>query len=408
MFNAKQAGEYYTKVSLKVLLSWGIVFGVSLLIAISGYFLNVWPGRPPGFVIQAAILGTLPAFLMLFGAFELAARFVRAMYSLSLKDAHNFIWMQLFGRPGFRPFLRVAEGQIAFGDDVLKKAGGPGGLVVYNDSAVVLERAGKLTRVVRGPAFPKLAPFEKIWDTVDLLPHHWVFPVSAVTLDGIPITYEASIKFRIGDTEEDVFKAATCKWVRDAWRTEPDRLMIWTKRVIISATEGSLRAILARYELDQLLETAVRERIREQLNIALKNSAGSMGVVIDEVQLDNIAFKDQILDQWFSAWQAERDREVQEALTDAKARRIEIEERARIEVREHMMRRTIQAMQQLKQEGHENSAHFVILGFIEMIRNTDNRLYMPDQMLNTFDALRQRFASCSSENPATPEQKPPQ
>ena len=60
-------------------------------------------------------------------------------------------------------------------------------------------------------------------------------------------------------------------------RSEPDRLMIWTKRVIISNTEGGFRAILARYELDDLLDIAIRMEIRNKLLTRLKGAVKGIG-----------------------------------------------------------------------------------------------------------------------------------
>ncbi len=403
MFNAKQ----YTEYQVKTLTKWALVIVLmlvwNLLVALLASLFNIWPQRTFGELFRFGIIGSLAMMGAVLWIARLAAvRFISAFYGVSPDSANEFIGWQIFGRSGFKPLLRVTAGEIAYSDETVKKIGGPGGIIVYNDSAVVLERAGKLTRVALGPTMVKLEPFEKVWDMVDLLPHRWVFPVDAITYDGLRITYEADIKFRITRTEADVFKAVTCKWIRDAHRTEPDRLMTWPKRVIISATEGSLRAILATYALNQLLENATREEVRKKLEENLKGAGVNFGVTIDEVSLGDITFQDQILTEWRGVWEAERDREVQEALTEAKARRIEMEEHARIEVRERMLRRTIHVLKQLKKQNVENPERFVILSFIQMIRNTENSLFMPDQILTTLDSLRQRFAEQADEHPALP------
>ena len=155
-------------------------------------------------------LGPLVGSAVLLFAEEIAAWFVQDFYGLQTRaSARGFLLRPVFGQGSANPYLLVKEGAVdTKGNEVAQKIGGPVLLVIYNDSAVVLEQAGQLTRVVRGPASLELASFEKVWDSLDLRPQRWSFPVNAMTRDGIPITYEADIQFQIGETDDDVFKAA--------------------------------------------------------------------------------------------------------------------------------------------------------------------------------------------------------
>ncbi len=329
-------------------------------------------------------------------AWRVTARFIRAVYGL--KDdgqGSEFLNYQVFGRMTFGPYLIIGEGNVLMGKDGVKKIGGPGGLVIRKYNAVMLEQAGRLTRVIRGPAFPSLEPFEKVWDVIDLRPQHWEFPVNAVTHDGIPIEYEASARFQVGDTDEDIFKAATCKWVRDAWRTEPDRLMTWTKRVIIGDLEGLMRAILARYTLDQLLDPACREQVRQELEKGLERGAPNFGVKILHVALGDIKLKGQVLEQWIEGWRAEREHEMYKTIVEGKTERAKILAKARADVRTRLLDKTADVFAELSHHGRRVSSGLVTLSFIEVLKRTsfESSLYLPENMVKTMDMLQQKIGT---------------
>lgn len=332
---------------------------------------------------------------------HMGARFIKALYGLkNIAQAEAFLNVQLYGRSGFRPYRIIGEGKDLFGEEVVREIGGPGGLVVRNDTAVVLEGKGKLSRVIRGPNFPSLAPFEKIWDVIDLRPQRWVFDVGAITHDGIPINYEADVQFQVGDTEDDVFKVATWKWIREAWRTEPDRLMDWTKRVVIGDTEGNLRSILARYTLDQLIDSSSRQAVQDELHKALSNSVTKMGVKLLNVALVDIKFKEgQVVQQWIDTWRAERLKERHKTIMEGTVERTRNLEKARAEVRKRMLDETAQVFEEMAARGQQVQSKLVALSFIEMLKRTalEQSYYSPENMLKTLDVLQHKIEKNSSD-----------
>ena len=246
------------------------------------------------------VLGLLPLTLALLLAARIAARFAQHLYDLPRsRDAWRLLEVLLFGRPDFPPTFSVARnGKVHHGDAILEHFGGPGKIFITSDSAVILQKNGRLTRLLRQPGQELLEPFEKVWDVFDLRPRRWVYDVPAITKDGVPIVYAADVRFQIdlsGAPEEQeaaILRAATCTWIRDAWRTDPDRLMTWPKRVIISATEGAFRNILARYELDDLLEESCRTEVRAKLEQALRDSLPGLGVRLLGLELGNLKVED--------------------------------------------------------------------------------------------------------------------
>ncbi|MBU0493078.1 MAG: hypothetical protein KKB13_14625, partial [Chloroflexi bacterium] len=138
-----------------------------------------WP--PDSWLLDMGLpilLGMIPGAVALLVARRIAGRFVYALYELgSISEGESCVNTQMFGSAG-GPYLVAKEGQIATGSNAIKNIGGPGAVVLYNDSAIVLEQAGRLTRVKRGSGVVRLEPFERVWNTLSILPQRWSFDVT--------------------------------------------------------------------------------------------------------------------------------------------------------------------------------------------------------------------------------------
>jgi regulator of protease activity HflC (stomatin/prohibitin superfamily) len=314
-------------------------------------------------------------------AWQVAVSFVETMYGLEDHAQASFFLLHCLGngRPlPHLPYAVIADGEVApFSSKVVKQVGGPGLLVVQMDNAVVLERGGVLTRVVRGPSAVQLEPFERVWDALDLNPQRWEFNVSAITADGVPISYKANVQFQIADTEDDVFKAAISTWVRDAWRSEAERRFMWTKRVVIGNLEGKLRGLLAHYELDALLKPETREAIRDDLEEGLRQGVAGLGVKILKVTLGDITLQGRILQRWADTWHAERERVVQTIHAEGRKRRAQALEQARTQVRQDILQQTMETFKRIANaNGGEMPARYVILSLIEVLKRTATSVSM--------------------------------
>jgi hypothetical protein len=227
----------------------------------------------------------------------------------SLEEAHDSLNRVVFGKLGRRPLVIVGKGQILVGKDSFPgRVGGPATLVIYDDNVVITEQYGRIKRVL-GAGLHNVERFEKVWEIIDLRPQHWVYPVFAMTKEGMPIRCEADLAFQIDDrpgewgwpvhtgglyaySEEAVFKAATSVWMREP--DHPEHKRTWVGRMVISFAEGFLRDILAEYRLDWLLappqsgQKHPREEIREQLEQRLSASAGKVGAKLIRVDIGPI------------------------------------------------------------------------------------------------------------------------
>jgi regulator of protease activity HflC (stomatin/prohibitin superfamily) len=340
--------------------------------------------------------GMLPGIVVILTALLLCANLINGFFGLE-GGGWQFLIHRLFGRPGFSPYLIIGGGEIVMGNDSVKKRGGPAGIVLRQDSAIVLAAGGALTRVIRGPGFPHLQPFETIWDIIDLRPQRWPFKVSAITRDGIPITYEVAIKFQVGPLDEDILKAATCKWIRDAWRTEPDRVMDWPKRVVIGETEGVMRnKILAQYNLDELLDAHIRQQIRQDLFETLKTSAErDFGVEIMEVTLHDVTFNGQVLEEWAKTWKMQRDLEVAKIESDEHVQELKLLERARSQVRQEMLDSTVKTLNAMAKKRTSVPVDYVLLSFIDMVEQTasEQKVFIPEDNLVKLEEIKKELGT---------------
>ena len=360
-------------------------------------------------------LNIIPSLIAVWIILRLPSRFVQTLYGLSdTMEGFRFLRRCLIGRPEFRPLVIAEEGSAETGSDTIKKIGGPGGLLVFDDSAVVLERCGTITRVL-GPGFyDDLKPFERVWETVDLRPQQWKYPVEAMTLEGIPVTCKADVRFKIDDngqkptdesphpmTEEAVLNAAFCKWIREPDRSEPDRLMEWDKRVIISHTEGTLRTILACYTLDQLIEPHLRQEIRDKLSTSLIKSVPGLGAKIIQVELGDITVKDDVTQQWIEKWQSEKKRKAETLIAEGEALGTLIEAQAHAEVRLDMLQRSAEILEDLKAKyGEDVPPRLIALRFADMIRRLSNTMpYLPHDVVKTLGILEKRLEPTDPQPP---------
>ena len=376
----------------------------------------------------AVVLAALPALAALAAIPWLASRFIHALYDTSdLKEAHDFLHRNVFGMETSRPKLGIKEGYIASGAGSLcDRVGGRGSIGISNDSAVVLERGGRLTRIV-GPSKGFLDRFERVWEVVDLRPQHWPLTVDAMTKDGIPVSCQADVTFKIDHdptdrwtdkritstlekegeiektlpyTDKAVFNAATSTWVRIHQPDHPEQLRKWTGRVVIGGVDGALRSILGKYRLDWLMQPPQpeqkhpREEIREQLEHKLNDTfkvGNAVGARILDVDLGRIDVKDEkISTQWVEAWQAGWKQRAAESRAEGEAELARLDA-ARIRAQAEMVLTLTEAIRPLVTSEEELPPYLLAMRFIETLRwmayDPTRRVFLPPETLRTLKAL---------------------
>ncbi|MBN1139181.1 MAG: SPFH domain-containing protein [Anaerolineae bacterium] len=401
MFSPEKLTRFLSRFLMVLLPILALLFAMSIA--------TEWIGGKA--TLLAVIRDMAPGLLALAAVDLMAARFVQALYKIkSLAEARGFMYRCLFGLSKFGPWLRIEAGKANQEDHILNQAGGPGHLVVYNDSAVLLEKSGQFTRIAK-KGFVRLDPLEKAYTIVDLRPKRWVYPVKAMSKEGIPITCDAEIAYQIDDEglessekepypapEHKIFQAAVCTWIREADRPVETRTMDWSGRVIISETEGSLRTILSQYPLDRLIGLAPdsinpREEIRSELEKQLRKGVPKLGAKILSVALGDIKVDHEITQQWVEAWQARWERWATERQALGKAAQVEQVEHAKTRAQVMMITNIIEALQPLATPSDQAITSKLVLTRLFMVLSRAQadpltRVYLPQEAVNTLRLLK--------------------
>jgi len=362
----------------------------------------------------------------------LTSRLVRELYATKdQKEAHDTLNRLVFGKLGFGPSLLAKEGEIAAGrGTVVERTGGPASLVVYNDTAVVTEQRGRPRRVL-GTGFAQLERFEKVWQTIDLRPQRWTYEVFALTKEGIPVSCNVGISFKIDDrpsgsrnparprppsakapfpyTGDAVFLAAANKWVRGP--NGDDRFMSWSDRVVIGLMQGSLRNILAEYRLDWLIAACQpdqehpRQEIRKRLKDELEEKAPAVGARILDVELGEIQVKadgkrgkevsEQLSDivsrQRIQAWQADLEARALASRVEGEAELLRMDA-ARIQAQADMVVNLVEHLQSVITSADEAEPYILALRFVESLRwmsySSYDQEFMPPEAMRTLKRLQ--------------------
>jgi hypothetical protein len=421
---------YYVKVLLAAAAFLGLLF--ILPIPAEMYREHISLANPsdlfavPG-IYRRLIRDMLPGILAVGAAFFLASNFTASLYKLGTwKEGLDHIGRCIFGQPSLSPTVRVSDGEVKTNDDdILTRVGGPGGIVIYNDSAVVLERGGRLTRVLGPGEIGTLERFEKIRDVIDLRPMRWEYEVDAMSKEGIPVTLYADVHFQIDmghreptqenpypALEEAIFRASTSRCMRDADAGEDEQYLDWARCVILGETESTLRSIIARYPINALVglepvptsntdhthqavqeeftaasfataqarrENHPREAIQTKLKQKLREPAAKLGAQINKVQLGTIKVSGEVIGQWIEAWQARE------------AAREQLREQAKAQEKADVITAMAQAFRQPVIDDDPISHRRIVEGLVDILEH-----FTPEAVADTVDQLRELLA----ENPA--------
>ena len=237
MISPKRMAKFVAKMLAVLLPLLGIVLTLNLATELH-YREAKWADLATSWHLWAGLARNMvPSMAALLLAYLLAARFTQTLYKIdSLGKAQSLVRRCLFGLPSFGPWLRISEGVIE-GDEgnILVSAGGPGHQVVYNDTAVLLERSGQFTQVRSGDFVP-LMPFEKVYAALDLRVKRWVYSVSALSKEGIPIICDADISYQLDSennqpTEQSPFPYSRGGPEKSGYVTITKRLRLVEKRL---------------------------------------------------------------------------------------------------------------------------------------------------------------------------------
>jgi len=416
--------------------------GALVVIVLSSLFLEYLRQRAGGGSISVWRLlgGMVPALLGLVGMLGVSAAFVREVYGISgRRRALGYVWLLLFGRAPFSlldlllgairrlfaalglppppaipfatyPHMIVREGRIEerYEDTPLARFGGPGNVVVFNDSAVFLERFGRLTRVA-GPGAVFLQRFEHIREVLDLRPQERSEEVRALTKDGIPVRTEVQVRSQLARPPGGPFPPPpgrlhpVYKWAWTQAGRSHNRLVIpefdlerenhWPERVM-GNVGSTMRALIAEYRLDELLEPYEpdrdpRRKIAQRFREELDSEARNFGAQVLDVRMGALEPAEEIAEEVIKArtasWQALWKSRALVEKAKGEAEVIRQKGLARAYAQMEIILALTREFQGLVEREQALSAEFIALRFIEALRQAWTR---PGGILMSFEAVR--------------------
>lgn len=398
----------------------GLAVLVTLLIAYFPDILSNKEGASPikwSILLSVLLLGlAFVAYLgnTVFTVWRSFTQFAEHFYDLSAHDAGQLIEHLLNGprrELPLHPILRVQEGQVdPDGPAALLKAGGPGYLSVAHDSVVVTSQLSRLRRVL-GPGFHELAPFERVWDVIDLRPQRRSLHVEFMTLDGIPAYCDAEMRFRVAGPPLDerlysreenrlsqpytfdaeaILKLATSKYVKS--REGSGRIQDWRIGLVNGALDGYMRDELEKYPLDAFFNPrywttttaepaapppvkpdalkAVQAVVEEKI-IA---TARERGVVVESLHLAPVLpDEDAISRQWLEFWQAKLQRDIDSYTLDEEMKRAELKAQANVHAQVEIVNIMLERMQELNQDDIGVPPALIAMCFMDVLRTMSDR-----------------------------------
>ncbi len=392
-----------------------------------GAYLFKLPNAETARFYLVAVLAALPGWTAWIGLLVILTKFMQMLYTIGdWRQTFDYFFLCVFGRLIFKyPSVIVQEGQVNKESKAMPQGNpdGPGGpcqINIFNDSAVVTERAGRRIAVV-GPSH-EARRFEKIYQTLDLRPQTRSSTAACITRDGVPIkakvgaTYrirwrgEPSAEFPYPADPDALLQAAAGQVVSDSEQGKEVRT--WADRVG-GSPEGELRNIVARYRLDELIEPRdpglrPRSELMRHLADALRKSAANLGAEIVEVHLDAFEFDPElqwIKQQWMDTWRTPWEGQVQVRTAQAEASAIRMKEMARAYAQLELITAVTREFRPTADESIPIG--LIVLRFVEVISrmaaNPDAAIFLPHEALQTLQGV-QRLLQEANKGATTPSQ----
>jgi len=398
--------DYQARVTIRRIL----LFITLLSILIPAYFFNqavFGDSLEPLWVLMSFVPGVIAAM----SALAMGGLFTKTVFDLpSWRQGAGFSLLCLFGmpRPFKYPFAVVENGVVRKKDRgkcvASREMGGPGRLVIGNDSAVVLSRFGRITRI-EGPGPVFLDRFERIRKIIDLRPQERTVAATVYTLDGIALQTDITVRFQIQcdppdeknpyrPREEALQRAATAdarRWVS----LFPGVLsrMDWPDRVM-GNVESTLREMVAGMTLDEVFAPSdihkdPRDEISREMLIQLRQKSEAFGAEMLDVILGPFKPADPAVEeQRRETWQATHRARAVVEVAHGDAHAMLAREAAYAYAQLEMMMTIDHGFQALAAQGQTLPSRFIALRFIEMLRRiASNPKVGPLLPRETFDTL---------------------
>ncbi len=328
--------------------------------------------------------------LTIFFALQRGRVFIERAHGLERGDAKQLLHLLVFGVPTLPPpgpTILVSEGVIdPDGPETLRKVGGPGFVAIRPDSAVVTSRGGYLHRVL-GPGFHELEPFERLWDAVDLRRQRRKSSVEAITRDGIPVSAEVEVFFKVvgGEVAADElhhypFEPQSILRLTTMKRALGDGQVKRWPQLVMGKVVGAVRNKLESMRLGEILDMhsngdAPLTALSREIESLVREGVAAWGVKIEAVRVGSIQPVDEtVSERWVQHWQAQWDRAIRRWNAEVKTSGWQAMERARIQAELDLLLRTVEGWEELLEgdlgdESQEVLAQLLQMRFMDVLRS---------------------------------------
>lgn len=293
-------------------------------------------------------------------------------------------------------------------NSVLLRVGGPGQVKVGAHDAAVTELNGRFQRVL-GAGTHKLDRFETIHSVIDLRPQERSSNnITLITRDGIELTADLSITFRINRGDEPVtrtnpypFNDESVRQAAYATRFHANFYDNW-ETLPVNQARAQLYRIVARYRLDSILspDSRVAEpflTIRNELERELQRPLAQLGLDLVAVQITRLELPPPVVEQFIRFWQSrwQTNHQIDAAESEAQAlREIDI---ARIDAEVVMIQAIVEGFRLAQEQGSPDAirdklALHLLESLERMARRSQKTHPLPQEILPRLHDMRQQVA----------------
>lgn len=325
-------------------------------------------------------------------------------------------------RSGIGPGKAVVVQGATFATDrdssVVLRVGGPGAVAVTPAEVAVTELNGRFYRIL-SPGVHKLVRFEKIVAVLDLhtqQPREEIVPL--ITREGIEITAELNLTFRISTGHEPITRAKPYpfdpKAVQTAAYTQislgDHKLSDW-QDTPMNIARGRLRQIVSRFRLDELLHPSspayepyltIRNELERQVRATLLND---YGIELVNIHIGRLELPTAVTQQYIKNWESHLQNQIQLHQADGAAVTLQEMEVARAEAEMIMIQGILEGVRRAQQEGGANTVREIVaLRLVEtlekMARQSQQAYPLPTQLLPQLAYLRQQLLPDGKQPPS--------
>lgn len=340
-------------------------------------------------------------------AYNAAVSLVQTLYDLPDKDGARSLLsrLQTRGTSQVKPLV-VSSKTLAEAREQseLLRVGGPGRIAVVAGDVAVTELNGRFYRIL-GPGSHMLQRLEYVRAILDLRPQERVATeVPLVTRDGINVTADVSVRFRLEMGEDMPSKSRPYPFDEEAvWLAAynetvlPDGTVSTWDNAPLNSVKSNLAKIIANYQLDELLHTRQADdpfqAIRSELIHGVRPFLFNQGIELLSLHISRLSLPDPVKEQYIQNWQTHWETEIRLKLADGEAMSLEEIEIARAEAEMTMIQAIVEGVQRARRISNTNNMHEIIaLRLVEalekMAKQSQQTAVLPGTLLPKIEEIQ--------------------